>query len=308
MYLEHFGLREMPFGMTPDASFCFAGAGHNEALNVLLAAVRSGEGFIRIIGEAGAGKTLLCRKFLAALSEGKFSVPAAGCNPAKFFAIYLAESDLEPRSLLLTLAEAFCIPVEQGIEQRQLAEAVTTKLAAYAREGKCVLVCLDDAHAMPPESLELLRLLAGIGASACKLMQVAVFAQPEAGFQPKQNSCVPDGSIGFQYELKALRSEELNRYLRHRLGVAGYSGVPIFTKRSVAMLQRASGGVPRLVNAIANEAMLLAFGDGRHQVLPRHVRGAAGDMLEAKRDWRMRISGIVRSMLSLLGARWVQQR
>ena len=159
---------------------------------------------------------------------------------------------------------------------------------------------------MPLESLEVLRLLTNLETEKRKLLQVVLFGQPELDERLKQNSVRQlRRRISFQYELKALRSDELNRYLRHRLGVAGFSGVPIFTPSAVGILQRVSGGTPRLVNIIANKALLLAFGEGRHQILPRHVRGAAADTPEARRDWLMWIWGIIALTLSLLGISWV---
>ena len=318
MYLEHFGLRETPFGLTPDTSFFFACSSYQEALNTLLVAARSGEGFIKIVGEVGVGKTLLCRKFLATLNQGECTATTAigtqdenvaERSAAKFVTAYLPNPYLEPRSLLLALADELRTGVEKDVDQHQLLKALTATLLNNAREGKRVLVCLDEAQAMPLESLEVLRLLTNLETEKRKLMQVVLFGQPELDERLKQNSVRQlRRRISFQYELKALRSDELNRYLRHRLGVAGFSGVPIFTLSAVGILQRVSGGTPRLVNIIANKALLLAFGEGRHQVLPRHVRGAAADTPEARRDWLMWTWGIAALTLSLLGTSWVLLR
>lgn len=311
MYLEHFGLRETPFGLTPDISFFFACSSYQEVLHALLVVARSGEGFIRIVGEAGIGKTLLCRKFLAMLNQGDcVTATAIGTQDkniaertdAKFVTAYLPNSCLEPRSLLLALAGELRIGMDKNADQQQLLQALTGMLLNYAREGKRVLVCLDEAQAMPMESLEVLRLLTDLETGKCRLMQVVLFGRTELEERLNQNPVFQH--ISFKYELKALRSDELNRYLRHRLGVAGFSGAPIFTKGAVGILQRVSGGMPRLVNIIANKALLLAFGEGRHQVLPRHVRGAAEDTPEARRDWLVRLGGVAALMLSLLVTSW----
>jgi len=318
MYLEHFGLRETPFGLTPDTSFFFACSSYQEALNTLLVAARSGEGFIKIVGEVGVGKTLLCRKFLATLNQGeRTATTAIGTQDEniaertadKFVTAYLPNPYLEPRSLLLALADELRTGVEKDVDQHQLLKALTATLLNNAREGKRVLVCLDEAQAMPLESLEVLRLLTNLETEKRKLLQVVLFGQPELDERLKQNSVRQlRRRISFQYELKALRSDELDRYLRHRLGVAGFSGSPLFKSSAVGILQRVSGGTPRLVNIIANKALLLAFGEGRHQVLPRHVRGAAADTPEARRDWLVWTWGIAALTLSLLGTSWVLLR
>jgi len=311
MYLEHFGLREIPFGLTPDTRFFFACSSYQEALNTLLVAARSGEGFIKIVGEAGVGKTLLCRKFLATLNQGERTATTAigaqdenvaECTAAKFVTAYLPNPCLEPRSLLLALADEFRIGVDKDADQHQLFKVLTAALLDFARKGKRVLVCLDEAQAMPLETLDVLHLLTNLETGKCKLMQVVLFGQPELDELLKQGSVrQSQRRISFQHELKALRCDELNRYLRHRLGVAGFSGAPIFTSSAAGILQRVSGGKPRLVNIIANKALLLAFGEGRHQVFPRHVRCAAADTPEARRDWLMQIRAITALMLSLLG-------
>jgi MSHA biogenesis protein MshM len=185
MYLTHFGLRELPFSLTPDTSFFFACSSYQEALNTLLVAARNGEGFIKIVGEVGNGKTLLCRKFLATLGDGAVIVTndigtqdqavtpvVVGKAKGKFATAYIPNPYLEPRSLLLALADEFRIPLDKNIDQHQLLKELTFALLNFAREGKRVLVCLDEAQAMPLESLEVLRLLTNLETEKRKLMQV----------------------------------------------------------------------------------------------------------------------------------------
>jgi MSHA biogenesis protein MshM len=300
MYLSHFGLRELPFSLTPDTSFFFACSSYQEALNTLLVAARNGEGFIKIVGEVGNGKTLLCRKFIATLGDGaavdttdigtqdQAVLPAADVRTkAKFATAYIPNPYLEPRSLLFALADEFRIPLDKNIDQHQLLKELTHALLNFAREGKRVLVCLDEAQAMPLESLEVLRLLTNLETEKRKLMQVVLFGQPELDVRLKQNSVRQlRQRISFQYELKGLQRDELDRYLRHRLSVAGFAGETLFSQAAVAKLHRVTAGTPRLVNIIANKALLLAYGEGGQQVLPRHIRAAAADTPEAHRDWR----------------------
>lgn len=318
MYLEHFGLREFPFSLTPDTSYFFACSSYQEALNTLLIAARSGEGFIKITGEVGNGKTLLCRKFLATLNSDKTSTNAIGTQDAsaagrtatKFVTAYIPNPYLEPRSLLLALAGEFRIELDSAVDQHQLLKALTFALLKFAREGKRVLVCLDEAQAMPLESLEVLRLLTNLETEKRKLMQVVLFGQPELDENLKHNSVRQlRQRISFQYELRGVRRDELDRYLRYRLRVAGYTGETLFRPGAVALLHRVTRGTPRLVNIIANKAMLLAYGEGRQQVITRHVRRALEDTPEARKDWMVWVWGgfaaLVLVMLALSGV-WLQ--
>ena len=311
MYLEHFGLRELPFGLTPDTGFFFACSSYQEALNTLLVAARNGEGFIKIVGEVGNGKTLLCRKFLATLNRGEPAATnpigtqdenAAGQTSAQFVTAYLPNPYLEPRSLLLALADEFRVGLDQDVDQHLMLKGLTGALLKFAREGKRVLVCLDEAQAMPLESLEVLRLLTNLETEKRKLMQVVLFGQPELDERLKQNSVRQlRQRISFQYELKGLKRDELDRYLRHRLTAAGFGGETLFTRGAAVALHRVSGGTPRLVNIIAHKALLLAFGEGRQQVLARHMRVAAADTPEAHRGRPWWEWGVV-AVLVLLSA------
>ena len=276
MYQSHFGLREPPFGITPDTSFAYACTPHQEALNTLLVASKNGEGFIKITGEVGTGKTLLCRCFLATLDQNHVSA-------------YIPNPYLEPRTLLLALAEELGISFPKDADQHQLLKSLTRALLNFARQGRIVVLCLDEAQAMPLETLEALRLLTNLETEKRKLLQVVLFGQPELDRKLDQESVRQlRQRITFQYKLAALSRDEVDHYLAHRLRVAGYRGNGLFTRPAVRAVHALSGGVPRLINIVAHKAMLLAFGEGLQQVLPRHVRGAASDTPAARhlaRPW-----------------------
>ncbi len=318
MYLSHFGLRELPFSLTPDTSFFFACTNYQEGLNTLLVAARTGEGFIKIVGEVGNGKTLLCRKFIATLSSDRTTTTAIGTqdggasgrHAAKFVTAYIPNPYLEPRSLLLALAEEFRIEVDSGIDQHLLLKKLTHALLNFAREGKRVLVCLDEAQAMPLESLEVLRLLTNLETEKRKLMQVVLFGQPELDERLRQNSVRQlRQRISFQYQLNGLHRDEMDRYLRHRLAVAGFKGETLFGSGAVGLLHRVTRGTPRLVNIIAHKALLVAYGEGRRQVLARHVRKAAVDTPEAHRDWMVWVWAAGASLALVgLAVYWVWMR
>ncbi len=270
MYRSHFGLREPPFGITPDTSFAFSCSSHQEALNTLLVAIGNGEGFIKIAGEVGTGKTLLCRRFLSTLDE-------------TYVTAYIPNPYLEPRALMLALAEELRLAVDAGADQHQMLKQVNHALLGFARDGKRVVVCLDEAQAMPLETLETLRLLSNLETEKRKLLQVVLFGQPELDDKLGQESVRQlRQRITFQYYLGALSRRELEFYLAHRLRVAGYMGTPLFTPRAVGLIYRASRGVPRLVNIVANKCLLLVYGEGGHEVLARHVRIAVKDTPSAR--------------------------
>ena len=314
MYLEHFGLREAPFSLTPDTSFFFACSSYQEALNTLLVAARNGEGFIKITGEVGSGKTLLCRKFLSALNQGRQSTTLIGTQDptipavpaARFITAYIPNPYLEPRALLLALVEEFRLQIGKDADQHQLLKALTGTLLECARNGPRVLVCLDEAQAMPLESIEVLRLLTNLETEKRKLLQVVLFGQPELDQHLSHHSVRQlRQRISFQYDLKGLRNDELDRYLRHRLAVAGYSGETLFTKRAVSKLQRITGGTPRLVNIVAHKALMLAFSEGLQQVSAKHIRDAAADTPEVYRDWQPWGVAAMAATVASLGAAWM---
>lgn len=271
MYKHHFGLRELPFGITPDTSYFFACPNYQQALNTLLIAAKSGEGFIKITGEVGTGKTLLCRKFLASLDDS-------------FVTAYIPNPYLEPRSLMLALADELEIELEEEVDQHQLLKAINHRLLVLAREGKRVLLCLDEAQAMPLESLEALRLLTNLETEKRKLLQIVLFGQPELDVKLQQAAIRQlTQRITFHYRLSPLSRDDLDFYVVHRLNVAGFSGSRLLAHDAIRALHKASGGIPRLANILAHKALMLAYGEGRQQVRAQHIRAAAKDTEAARR-------------------------
>lgn len=282
MYQSHFGLKELPFGITPDTSFFFALTRYQEALNTLLVAAQNGEGFIKITGEVGTGKTLLCRKFLASLGN-------------RFVTAYIPNPYLEPRALLMALADELGVTVEASADQHQLLKALTTKLMHHAAHKKQVVVCLDEAQAMPLETLEALRLLTNLETEKRKLLQVVLFGQPELDQKLEHDSVRQlKQRITFHYRLDSLAREEMDYYLAHRLRVAGFSGARLFTPQAIRLLYRASGGIPRLINILSHKAMLVTYGEGKSQVMRRHMALAVLDTPAVKRNW---LGGLLRPFM-----------
>lgn len=297
MYQSHFGLRELPFGITPDTSFFFACASYQEALNTLLIATKNGEGFIKITGEVGTGKTLLCRKFMATLDN-------------EFITAYIPNPLLEPRTLMLALADELETPQAKDVDQHQLLKAINHRLLDLARDGKRVVLCLDEAQAMPIETLEALRLLTNLETEKRKLLQIVMFGQPELDRKLQQEAIRQlNQRITFHYQLGPLTKDDMEFYLSHRLSVAGFAGSRLFDRGATKALYAATRGVPRLVNILAHKALMLAYGQGKQQVNARHVRAATNDTGSARKGgWRWIWFGATALAIVGTGTGWVYFR
>ena len=265
MYLDHFGLKEAPFGITPDTGFLFGAGAHRDALATVTLAVRGGEGFVKVCGEVGTGKTLLCRALLQELADD--------CVTA-----YIPNPRLKPRELLRALASELAIQMPRDSAAPDLHAAVEQALLECAEQGKPVVLCVDEAQAMPVATLEALRLLSNIETGKKKLLQIVLFGQPELDAVLALPECRSLASrIAFSAQLAPLDAQEFRRYLQHRLTVAGWRGPEVFSGRARWLMRRASGGVPRRANILAHKALMLAFGDGVHGVGWRHALCAARD-------------------------------
>jgi MSHA biogenesis protein MshM len=282
MYKAYFGLREVPFSITPDTSYFFSFSGYQAALNTLLIAARNGEGFIKITGEVGTGKTLLCRKFMAMLGPG-------------FVTAYIPNPQLDPRGLMLALADELGIVPDRSLDQHQLLKALNHKLLHFACDGKRVLLCIDEAQALPIETLEALRLLSNLETEKSKLLHIVLFGQPELDRKLARNEIRQlTQRISFHYRLLPLSSDEIAVYIAHRLNVAGYLGPQLFSRTALALLSVFSRGVPRILNILAHKALMLGFGEGKKQITARYIILAAQDTLAVT---QMKTYAVMRAVL-----------
>jgi MSHA biogenesis protein MshM len=280
MYTEHFGLKELPFSLTPDTQFFFGHASYQEAFNTLLVAARSGEGFIKVVGEVGTGKTLLCRKFLNALeSEG-------------FVTAYIPNPYLEPMTLLLAAADELGVSYPEHTNQHQLLKLLTEFLIRTHAAGHRVVLCLDEAQAMPIETLETLRLLTNLETESRKLLQVVLFGQPELDTRLDDPSIRQlKQRITFACNLGTLNPQDTEYYLAHRLGIAGYRGPRLFAREAVRLLHRATRGVPRVINIVAHKALMAGYGEGARYITDKYIKLAILDTESARARlavWRRR--------------------
>lgn len=269
MYETFYGLNEKPFSLTPDPGFFYRYVGHQEALNVLLVALESGEGFIQVTGEVGTGKTLLCRRLLQLLSDT--------CATA-----YLPNPLLSPTELYRAIAEDLQLQVPAAATLQQLVHLIFQKLARLKQQQRPLVILIDEAQAMSYRSLEALRLLSNLETDKEKLLHVVLFAQPEFKQRLAANELRQlRQRITFTCEMEPMGPSEVGAYIHHRLMVAGLKGENIFTAGAVRCLARASRGVPRLVNLLAHKALLSAYGKGSRKISRRHALAAVRDSAAA---------------------------
>ncbi|MBI5450586.1 MAG: AAA family ATPase [Gammaproteobacteria bacterium] len=266
MYSRHFGLREHPFSLTPNTKFIYQHNSYSIALNTLLIALHSGEGFIKITGEIGTGKTLLCRMLINTL-RGRYLVA------------YIPNPYLEPLTLLTAIADEFGIDYPENVHQHQLLKKLNKFIIdTYAQRRHTIVLCFDEAHAMPIETLDVLRMLSNLETQQRKLIQIVLFGQPELDKRLDQPLIRQlKQRIGFSYELKPLHKVELDSYVMHRLQIAGYQGPSPFTTPALGLLYRASGGTQRLVNILAHKSLMSAYGKGDTRITRMHMKRAIAD-------------------------------
>lgn len=268
MYLRHFALREAPFSITPDSAFYYPHEGAQAALNMLLVALRSGEGFLKIVGEVGCGKTVLCRQLLKTL-QGE-------CVTA-----YIPNPDMGPDDLLMALASELNLQLVTPFNRHQTMATLAHCLLMHARQGRRVVVCIDEAQAIPVRTVESLRLLSNLETEKRKLLQLVLLGQPELDDKlqrPEIRQLLQ--RITFSEYLGPMQPGRVEAYLAHRLATAALdeaTDTQVFEPASANAIAVSSRGVPRLVNVLAHKCLMLAYGENAHRVNLRHVRLAAAD-------------------------------
>lgn len=265
MYLDHFKLKDLPFGLTPNLDFFCSLKGHQEALNVILFSLNSGEGFIKIVGEIGCGKTLLCRKLLNTL-------------PDHYVTAYIPNPDLQPNELRRAFARELGISTVDLEDQHDLLSRINKSLLHYHEQGKRVVLVIDEAQALSFESLESLRLLTNLETEKHKLLQIVLFGQHELDVLINQpNLRQLKQRISFSYYLPRLSREDMDDYLIYRLNKAENNSGMMFNRKSRDLLYRASKGIPRIINILSHKALLIAYGRGELKITRRIMHEAIKD-------------------------------
>ena len=265
MYNEFYGFREAPFNITPDPRFLFFSDKHREAFNHVLFGIRERKGFIQITGEVGAGKTTVCRAILSEL--GPSCKTALILNPlmtaTQMMRTILLELGLEPRRL----------------DRSAYLEILNRFLLEQAEAGNDVVLLIDEAQDLEPELLEQVRLLSNLETDQRKLLQIVLIGQPELREKLDQKGLRQlRQRITVRYHLKPLNRFETERYIHHRLRVAGAEGRPSFSPWAIRRVHRYAQGVPRLINAVCDKALLYGYVNGTYELKSRAVGRAIREL------------------------------
>jgi len=269
MYEAHFKLSETPFSLTPDTQFFLNQASHKAALNTILVALKHCEGFIKVVGEVGTGKTMLCRILMSRL------------NP-DFVTAYIPNPFLTPEELKFFVAQEVGATFDKTMAAHELMSALYRRLVQLCRAGKQVVVVIDEAQAMPRDTVECLRLLTNLETEKRKLLQVVMLGQPELDKLLNRSDLRQlKQRIVFAEYLKPLSKEATYAYIHHRLdAVANEQKGSVFSKPALSLVHQAAGGIPRLINILCHKAMIAAYGKGHSKVGLWHVARAVQDTPE----------------------------
>jgi type II secretory pathway predicted ATPase ExeA/septal ring-binding cell division protein DamX len=264
MYLSHFGLNEPPFRITPHTEFFFSGANRGATLEALLYAITHDEGIVKVAGEVGSGKTMLCRVLVERL-------------PKNVETIYLANPSLSRDEILHVIAADLQVE-SRGERVTILLRALQEKLIKLYAAGRRVVVLIDEAHAMPLETLEEIRLLSNLESNRHKLLQLVLFGQPELD----EHLALPNmrqlkERITHSFKLEPLVRSDIDSYVDFRMRAAGYRGPKLFGPPAMKLIARASEGLTRRINILSDKALLAAFVDGAHEITAKHARAAVRD-------------------------------
>jgi general secretion pathway protein A len=267
MYEKHFHLDERPFSIAPDPRFLFMSARHREALAHLLYGVGEGGGFVQLTGEVGTGKTTLCRALLEQLPD---HVDVALILNPKVTAL----------ELIATLCDELRVPYPAGTGSiKTLIDALNRYLLQAHAAGRRTVLLIDEAQNLGPEVLEQVRLLTNLETEREKLLQVILIGQPELrDLLARDDLRQLAQRITARYHLEPMNRAETEAYVLHRLQVGGAGG-SLFSRGALDALQRLSGGVPRLINVLADRALLGAYVENRSQVTAPVLRRAAREVL-----------------------------
>ena len=265
MYLEHFGLERPPFKITPDTSMFYEGSKRGAALEALIYAIRSGEGIIKVVGEVGSGKTMLCRMLEVRLS-----------NIVDI--VYIANPNLSPDNILHVIAHELDLDVKTSESKLAVMQKLQGYLLRKHADNRQVVVFVEEAQSMPVDTLEEIRLLSNLETDQYKLLQMVLFGQPELDdklAQPQIRQLKE--RITHSFFLDPFPAEDTLDYLNFRLRAVGYRGPSIFDQRTATAVEKYSSGLSRRINIIADKALMATFSEGSHEVKTSHVAIAARD-------------------------------
>ena len=246
MYLEYYGLRELPFNITPDPHFLFLSEKHQEELNHLLFGIRERKGFIELTGDVGAGKTTICRRLLELLG-------------ANYKIALILNPCLTMNQLLRCIVTELNVAV-RSFDRLTCLEALNAFVLEQAKQNNDVVVIIDEAQDLTDKLLEQVRLLSNLETNNRKLLQIVLMGQPELRAklaQPELRQLRQ--RIAVRYHLNPLDLSETSDYIKHRLTLAGANGRPSFDTSAVMLVHQHAGGVPRIINTVCDKTLLAGF-------------------------------------------------
>ncbi len=265
MYYAHFGLKEPPFKITPNTEVFYTGGKRGAVLDALIYAILNGEGIIKVVGEVGSGKTMLCRMLQTML-------------PEKIESIYLANPSVAPEDILHAIAFELQLKLPKNADRLKVMQVLQSHLLARHAAGKQVVIFVEEAQGMPLATLEEIRLLSNLETNHDKLLQIVLFGQPELDENLNQTHIRQlRERITHGFNLAPLEPKEIGEYLIFRLRAAGYFGPHLFTKSAINSIASSAQGLVRRVNILADKALLAAFADNVYQVTQKQVRAAIKD-------------------------------
>ncbi|MEK7835606.1 MAG: AAA family ATPase, partial [Pseudomonadota bacterium] len=265
MYYTHFGLTRPPFRITPDTEFFYTGGNRGPILDALMYAIGQGEGIIKVTGEVGSGKTMLCNMLQSRL-------------PANVETVYLANPSVSPDEILHAIALELQLAPPRDAGHLEVMQMLHRYLLERHAQDRQVVMFVEESQSMPIATLEEIRLLSNLETAHAKLLQIVLFGQPEL----EDNLSQPHirqlrERITHSFRLSPLKPDEIRDYLNFRLRAAGYRGPDLFSPRIINAIAKASEGLTRRVNLIADKALLVAFSENTHTVTLKHVKAAVRD-------------------------------
>jgi MSHA biogenesis protein MshM len=265
MYYEFFGLTHAPFKITPDTDVFFEGGNRGAILEALIYAITHGEGIIKVTGEVGSGKTMLCRVLQTRL-------------PRNVETVYLANPSVSAEEILHAIAFEMQLGVPKDASRLEVMHALNDYLVERHSQRRQVVVFVEESQGMPITTLEEIRLLSNLETKQDKLLQIVLFGQPELDENLRQQNIRQlRERITHSFSLMPLDDEDVRAYLTFRLQAAGYHGPDLFSRRVIAYMTRACDGLTRRLNLVADKALLAAFAEGTHNVSLDHVKAAVRD-------------------------------
>jgi type II secretory pathway predicted ATPase ExeA len=265
MYYSHFGLKQPPFKITPNTEFFFSGGNRGAVLDALVYAITSGEGIIKVVGEVGSGKTMLCRMLESLL-------------PETVERVYLANPSVAPEDILHAIAFELQLELPPEADRLQVMQTLQNHLIERHAQGHQVVIFVEEAQGMPLATLEEIRLLSNLETKNDKLLQIVLFGQPELDENLNQQHIRQlKERITHSFNLGPLADHDIGDYLIYRLRTAGYYGPPLFTKGAIKQIAKASKGLVRRINILADKTLLAAFAENAYAITPKHVKIAVKD-------------------------------